>query len=500
MVDMAQRIAVHGHFYQPPRENPWTGEIDVQPSAGPSHDWNERVHLECYRPNAFARVPDDTSDTGERIVNNFERISFNVGPTLMQWMASADPETHGRIVDADRVSIERLGHGNAMAQAYHHTILPLSPLRDVRTQIRWGLKDFQVRFGRDADGMWLAETAANHDVLEALIEEGVKFTVLAPGQAGSWREPDGEWTECDNEAIDTRVAYRYMHRDGSGRSLALFFYDGDIAKTIAFEKAARSSSHFLDLFQHRAAEEHHLIHAATDGETYGHHAPYTELGLAYALFVEAPERGIEITNYAAYLEKFPPEREARLVPGEGSSWSCAHGVGRWIRDCGCHTGGAAGWNQRWRGPLRDALDVVRRGADEVYDRLGGQLFRDHWGARDRYVDVVSGHRPIAEFLSEEAAGPAAGDNQDKMQVLLELQRNAMSMYTSCGWFFNDVAGIETVQILRYASRSIDLMDSLGQPTPEAQFVALLAQAKSNDPKKGTAADLYGAIGATSSAA
>ncbi|MBW3595182.1 MAG: DUF3536 domain-containing protein, partial [Actinobacteria bacterium] len=489
---MAQQIAVHGHFYQPPRENPWSGEIDPQPSAAPSHDWNERVHLECYRPNAFARIPDE-SKAGERIVNNFERLSFNVGPTLLQWMEAADPATYARIVDADRVSAERLGHGNAMAQAYHHTILPLSPRRDMRTQVRWGLRDFELRYGRPADGMWLAETAANHDVLEVLIEEGVGFTALAPGQAGSWREHDGEWNHCSEAGIDTRVAYDYLHRDGSGRSIALFFYDGDISKSIAFEKAARSSSHFLDLFAARDADEHHLIHAATDGETYGHHAPYTELGLAYALFVEAPERGIEVTNYAAYLERFPPEREAKLVPGEGSSWSCAHGVGRWKRDCGCHTGGAPGWRQEWRRPLRAALDVVRRGADEVFDRLGVALFADPWEARDRYVDVVIGRKDLDEFIAAEAAGPAASGNQQKMAMLLELQRNAMSMYTSCGWFFNDVAGIETVQILRYASRAIDLMESLGQPTPEARFIALLDQAKSNDPKKGTAADLYGAI-------
>ena len=229
MVGMAQRITVHGHFYQPPRENPWTGEIDVQPSAAPADNWNERVHLECYRPNAFARVPDD-NETGERVVNNFERLSFNVGPTLLAWMEEADPETYAQIIEADRTSATRLGHGNALAQAYHHTILPLSPLRDVRTEIHWGLRDFDLRFGRAAEGMWLAETAANHDVLEALIEQGVKFTVLAPGQAGSWREPGGEWNECNDESIDTRMAYRYMHRDGSGRSIALFFYDGDIAK------------------------------------------------------------------------------------------------------------------------------------------------------------------------------------------------------------------------------------------------------------------------------
>lgn len=492
-------LVVHGHFYQPPRENPWTGEIDVQPSAAPAHDWNERVHLECYRPNAFARVPDD-SEAGERLVNNFERMSFNVGPTLLAWMESADPDTYGRILEADRVSLQRLGHGNALAQAYHHTILPLSPPRDVRTEIRWGLRDFELRFARPAEGMWVAETAVNHDVLEALIEEGVRFTILAPGQAGAWREPDGDWIECSDTPIDTRVAYRYVHRDRSGRSIALFFYDGHISKSIAFEKAARSSAYFLDLFQSRDAGIGHLVHAATDGETYGHHAPYTELGLAYALFIEAAHRDIHVTNYATYLDEFPPDREVRLVPGEGSSWSCAHGVGRWKRDCGCHTGGKEGWNQKWRGPLRDALDVVRRGADEVFDRLGTILFRDPWGARDRYIDVVTGRRPITEFLAAEAGGPPAGGNGDKMEALLELQHNALAMYTSCGWFFNDVAGIETVQILRYASRAIDLMESLGQPTPEAQFVALLERAESNDPKKGTAADLYGAIGTTTSAA
>ena len=445
---MVKRIAVHGHFYQPPRDNPWTGAIDVQPSAAPADNWNERVHLECYRPNAFARIPAD-NEVGEEVVNNFERLSFNVGPTLLQWMEGADPETYHRIVEADRRSADRLGHGNAMAQAYHHTILPLSLLRDVRTEIHWGLRDFDLRFGRAAEGMWLAETAANHDVLEALIEQGVRFTVLAPGQAGSWREPDGEWNEVADDGIDTRVPYRYMHRDGSGRSIALFFYDGDIAKQIAFDKAANSSTRFLDLFGSREGEPEHLIHAATDGETYGHHAPFTELGLAYALFVEAEERDIEVTNYAAYLAQFPPELEVKLVPGDGSSWSCAHGVGRWKEDCGCHTGGEPGWTQEWRGPLRKALDIVRRGADEVYDRLGSVLFRDPWAARDRYVDVVIGRRELADFLGAEASGPVATDNLEKMEMLLELQRNSMSMYTSCGWFFNDVGGISVQDIFDF---------------------------------------------------
>ncbi len=484
---MAPRVIVHCHFYQPPRENPWSGRIDRQPSAAPAHDWNERVHEECYRPNAFAAVVDD------RVVNNYERISFNVGPTLLAWMATADPETYGRIIEADRAATARLGHGNALAQAFHHTILPLSPIRDIRTQVRWGQADFRHRFGRDAEGMWLPETAANDTVLSVLIEEGITFTVLAPDQAGAWREPDGDWIDASEQPIESRLPHRYLHRDGSGRSLVLFFYDGEISHEIAFEKAGSSAERFLDLFQTRMgpeAPDDGVVHAATDGETYGHHHVFTDLGLAYALFVEAERRGIEVTNYAAYLQGHPPRREVRLASGAGTSWSCAHGIERWRSDCGCHTGGDEGWDQRWREPLRAALDIVRDVADEVFERLGAGLFNDPWRARDGYVDVVIGKTPLDDFLDHESSGPSTDEERTRMRDLLELQRNAMSMYTSCGWFFSDIGGIETVQILRYAARTIDLLESLGQPTPERDFIAALEQAKSNDPEKGTGADVY----------
>jgi alpha-amylase/alpha-mannosidase (GH57 family) len=467
------RIVVHGHFYQPPRENPWTGRIDAQPSAAPAHDWNERVHAECYRPNAFVTIP---TEQGDRVVNNFERLSFNLGPTLLAWMEKADPETYGRIIEADRSSAHRLGHGNAIAQAFHHTILPLSPLRDVRTEVRWGLADFRYRFGRDPEGMWLPETAASDDVLGVLIEEGVRFTILAPGQSPG--------------AVDTRIPHRYLHRDGSGRSLALFFYDGDIAHSIAFEKAGSSADGFIHLFESRSGDGNHLIHAATDGETYGHHHVFTELGLAYALFVEAERRGIEVTNYGAYLEDHPPHDDVRVRSGEGSSWSCAHGVGRWKRDCGCSTGGEPGWNQSWRGPLRAALDIVRDAADEVFQRLGAALFKDPWEARDHYVDVVIGRSEWDELIDREASGPLDDAAKKTARALLELQESSMSMFTSCGWFFNDIGGIETIQILRYAARTLDLMEGLGQPTPEKALLEKLEQAKSNDPEVGTGADIY----------
>ncbi|HEV3472085.1 MAG TPA: DUF3536 domain-containing protein [Actinomycetota bacterium] len=483
---MAARIVVHGHFYQPPREDPWTGQIDPQPTAAPFHDWNERVHAESYLNNVFA---DLETEAGEVVVNNFERLSFNVGPTLMSWMEKMHPRTYARILHADSKSIERLGRGNAIAQSFHHTILPLSNMRDVRTEVRWGLADFRYRFSRDAEGIWLPETAVNDDVLGILIEEGVAFTILAPYQAGAWRRPGEDWVDVPTNGIDTRVAYRYLHPDGSGRSLSLFFYDGDIAKAIAFENAMVSAEGFIDMFASHWEDDAHLIHAATDGETYGHHQKFGEIGLAYALFVAAEQRGVEVTNYSAYLEKHPAELEAKLAAGEGTSWSCAHGVARWKEDCGCVTGGEPGWDQRWRAPLRGGLDIIRVACEEVFERLGASLFNDPWAARDDYVDVVLGAGSFDDFLAAHAARPVDDAARSQAQNLLELQRNSMSMFTSCGWFFSDVAGIESVQVLRYAARTLDLLDALGQPSPKDEAMAILAKAKSNQPAAETAADL-----------
>jgi alpha-amylase/alpha-mannosidase (GH57 family) len=485
---VALQIAVHGHFYQPPRDNPWTKEIDPQAGAAPFHDWNERVHAEAYKPNAFARIPDAG---GERGVNNFERLSFDVGPTLLKWMERADAVTYREIIRADASSRERLGHGNAIAQAYHHTILPLGSTRDARTQVRWGLADFSHRFGRDAEGLWLPETAADDDTLGILIDEGIHFTILAPGQAAEWRPLDGEWRPVEDEPLDGRVAYRYEHRDGSGRSIALFFYDGDISHSIAFGDAGSSAERFVDLFESRAVDDS-LVHAATDGETYGHHHEFTDLGLAYALYVEVEERGIEVTNYATFLQNHPPEHEVRVRPG-GTSWSCAHGLGRWKEDCGCATGGEEGWNQAWRGPLRDALEIVAIAADETFERVGTGLFAEPWAARDDYVHAVIGAADVDEIVARNAGGPLDDEGRSTAARLLELQESSMSMFTSCGWFFNDVGGIETIQVLRYAARTLELLDELGQPSPQDEFVTTLEHAKSNDPDVGTGADAFRAL-------
>ncbi|HVF54190.1 MAG TPA: DUF3536 domain-containing protein [Actinomycetota bacterium] len=487
---MAQHVTIHGHFYQPPREDPWTGLIDEQPGAAPFHDWNERVHAECYRPNAFVTIP---GPDGDVVVNNFEKLSFNVGPTLMSWMETADPETYDRIIQGDRTSLARSGKGNAIAQSYHHTILPLSNVRDCRTQVRWGLADFRHRFGRDAQGLWLPETAANDEVLAILIDEGVTFTILAPGQAGAWREGDGGWIDVEEAPIDPRVGYRYEHPDGSGRALSLLFYEGDIARAIAFENAGSSAEGFLSLFAERSLDGCSLVHAATDGETYGHHHRFSDLGLAYALFVEAERAGLNVVNYAAFLDMCPPRHEARLKKGEGTSWSCAHGVGRWKEHCGCSTGGEPGWEQQWRAPLREALEIVRDAADEIFERLGRELIHDPWSARDEYIHVLLGATGIEDLVKEHSFGPVTSETLARATDLLELQRNSMAMFTSCGWFFNDIGGIETIQVLRYAARTLDLLEELGGPVPADRFTTILSGASSNDPELGTGADIFAAI-------
>jgi alpha-amylase/alpha-mannosidase (GH57 family) len=482
-------MIVHGHFYQPPRENPWTGEIDHQPTAAPFHDWNERVHAEAYLPNSQATI---ITSSGEQTVNNYERISFDVGPTLMQWLEKVHPGTYGRIIEADRDSIRRLGRGNAMAQGFHHAILPLSQPHDLRTEIRWGLTDFRHRFGRAAEGLWLPETAANTAVLTALVEEGVAFTVLAPWQAARWSADGHDWVEAAHGGLDARRPYRWMHPDGSGRSMALFFYDGDIAKAIAFEQATSAAERLINLFAGRAGDDGLVIHAATDGETYGHHHTFGEIGLAYGLFVEASRRGLEPTNYSAHLERWDPRHQVQLTAGEGTSWSCAHGVGRWKDDCGCHTGGEYGWNQSWRAPLRRGLEVVKRVADESFERVGRDVLTDPWAARDDYVRVVIGAATWDEFMARWGKS-SDGRAHTRARTLLELQRTSLQMFTSCAWFFSDISGIETVQILRYAMRALELLEELEQPDPTFGLMAELEQAKSNVPAFGTGADIFASL-------
>jgi alpha-amylase/alpha-mannosidase (GH57 family) len=478
-------VCVHGHFYQPPRESPWLEAIEQQDSAAPYHDWNERITAECYAPNAAARLH-DAEDRIARIVNNYARISFNFGPTLLAWMERRSPDVHAAVVEADRASARRFGgHGSAMAQAYNHIIMPLASARDKRTQVRWGAADFERRFGRRPEGMWLPETAVDTETLEALAEEGIAFTVLAPRQAARVREiGKKDWIDVRGGSVDPSMAYRVNLP--SGRAIDVLFYDGPVSQAVAFERLLTNGEHFarrlVSAFDPRRTSPQ-LVHIATDGETYGHHHKHGEMALAYALrHIEA--HGLaKLTNYGEFLERHPPVHEAEIL--ENTSWSCAHGVERWRSDCGCRSG-SPGWNQAWRRPLREALDALRDWVAAPYERAAGTLFADPWGARDAYIDVVldRSHETIERFFRTHARLPLSPEERSEALGLLELQRNAMLMYTSCGWFFDDLSNIETVQVLQYAGRVVELGEKLFGASLEAPFLEALERGRSNLPEMG----------------
>lgn len=497
-------LIIHGHFYQPPRENPWTGIVEEQPGAAPFHDWNERVYTECYRANASVGISDPLTGE-ERRVNNYTNVSFNFGPTLLNWLEQNHRDTYEQILAADRESTtERGGHGNAIAQAYGHAILPLCNDRDLKTQIRWGVADFRYHFGREPQGIWLPETACNDRVMGALIDEGLRFVILAPHQAARVRTRSGSdgagsgadkntWHDVNENSIDTAAAYQCFHRDGSNRSIAVFFYQGPVSRAIAFESLLRSSRDFVDALS-RSANGNAMINVATDGETFGHHFKFGDLCLAHALKYEAPARGFEVTNYGEYLEAHPPEFEVEInngADGQGTSWSCAHGVGRWSRDCGCKTGGEPGWSQAWRGFLREALDFLRDENTSHFEATRGELFTYPWLARDDSISLILDPYQSREgFLFAHAGRWLPAEERWRALTHLELQRMLLLVYTSCGWFFNDISGIETIQVLRYAGRAIDLMEQLGLPPARDRFLETLSEAKSNKPELGNGADIF----------
>jgi alpha-amylase/alpha-mannosidase (GH57 family) len=488
-VAAARAIVIHGHFYQPPRENPWLEAVEVQDSAAPYHDWNERITAECYAPNTAARRVDDANRILD-IVSNFERISFNVGPTLFAWLERQAPAVARAIVEADRASVTtRGGHGNALAQVYNHQIMPLATRADKVTQVRWGLEDFRGRFGREAEGMWLPETAVDDETLEVLAEAGVKFTILAPTQAWRVRPLDGgAWDEV-NHAVDP--SRPYLWRGPRGLALALFFYDGPISRAIAFENllergeklVARLRAAFSD-----ARNWPQLVHCATDGESYGHHSRFGEMALASALEQLAGDDTVTLTNYGAFLAAHPPTHEAQIH--QGTSWSCAHGVERWRADCGCRVRGD--WHQRWRGPLREALDWLRDLVDAFYAERAAVHLRDPWAARDDYARVVLDHDPaqLGSFLAAHQRAPLDAAARLEVRRLLELQRNRLLMYTSCGWFFDEISGLEPVQILRYAAMALQYLRDLGGGHHEPDFVKRLAAAPSNVADYGDGAEVY----------
>jgi hypothetical protein len=489
---MRNSLILHGHFYQPPRENPFTGLVPLQESAAPFHDWNHRITRECYAANTASRFLHYDGRI-EDIVNNYEILSFNFGPTLFWWLRSKAPHVYEAILEADRHSVERNdGHGNAIAQAYNHTILPLDSPEDARLQISWGLKDFRFHFGRDAEGIWLPETAVNGQVLDLLIDEGVRFIILSPWQAEAIHaEGTKEKEELDGEPAPSWRPYRI---DRPAGSLAVFFYNHELAEGISFGHYLQNADSLYTrlLSYHNNADPAHLVHAATDGEVYGHHEPFGDMCLAaLRKHVEQGDK-FHFTNYGRYLAEHPPQYEVKLLAGEeqrGTSWSCVHGVSRWYKDCGCSTGGKEGWNQKWRSPLRQGLEALSTAGREIYAReMRALTHAEPEEVADRYIDVLTGSTPPEEFAAAYLR-PHDEERQRRFFNLLEAFRYRMFMFTSCGWFFNDISGLEPRQNIHYAYKTVRLFQPYTDRDLYGELAAYLGRAKSNISSRGTGADL-----------
>jgi len=495
MTAIQRFVCIHGHFYQPPRENPWLETVETQDSAAPYHDWNERICAECYATNGAARIVNN-KNLITRIVNNYARISFNIGPTLLSWLLENAPRTYRMVLDGERRSRKIFrGHSSAMAQVYNHIILPLASTRDRLTQIRWGIADYRHHYGIEPEGMWLAETAVDTESLELLAQEGIKFTLLAPHQCKRIRplhDGGAPWLDTLGATVDTTRPY--LMRFASGKSIAIFFYDGPTSRAIAFEGLLNSGENFANRLKagFRDNAEPQLVHVATDGESYGHHHRHGEMALAYALRLLEEDKTVKLANYGSYLEMFPPQFECEIV--EDTSWSCAHGIERWRSDCGCN-GGHPEWNQAWRRPLRNALDDLRDALVPLTESAGSLFFKDVWAARDGYIEAMLDHRPqaVERFFRKFQLRQLTVFERVKALELMEMQRHTQLMYTSCGWFFDDISGIETVQVIAYAARVLQLAGEVfGAQAADLEpaFLAQLAEAKSNNPKAGNGADIY----------
>jgi len=487
-------LTVHGHFYQPPRENPWLEAIEMQDSAAPFHDWNERINKECYNPNSVSKIVDSRNRILD-VVNNYAHISFNFGPTLLSWLEQFAPLTYERIIKADIESIaEHNGHGNAIAQIYNHIIMPLANENDKQTQVMWGIRDFEYRFGRKPEGIWLAETAVDDDTLRVCEEHGIKFTILSPYQALKIRqEGTKEWTDVSWGNIDPARSYRYYIKSAPGKYIDLFFYDGAISRSVAFDELLKDGNKFSKRLKEGVSECRdfpQLINISTDGESYGHHTKFGDMALAYVLQIKAKDEGFTVTNYGEYLEKYRSDYEVDIK--QSSSWSCFHGVGRWKEDCGCSTGGHPGWNQKWRKPLREAFDYLRNELIQVFESEGKKYFKNPWEARNNYIEVIldRGDMNVKKFQNENFLPDITDAKRVKAMELLEIQRQSMLMYTSCGWFFSEVSGIEPVQILKYAARAMQLAARFTDKDFESKFLDILSEAKSNIPEQGNGRDIF----------
>ncbi|WP_419948393.1 DUF3536 domain-containing protein [Candidatus Palauibacter sp.] len=449
-------VVIHGHFYQPPRDDPWTDRTRTEPTAAPFDNWNERITAECYAPLAAAGA--------------FAWLNFDLGPTLARWLERERPEVHEGFVRGDRDSRARLGYGNAIAQPYHHIILPLASRREKETEVRWGLRDFERRFGRRAEGLWLPETAVDAPTLEVLAAEGVAFTILAPHQV--LEPPPGGVGKV---------------RLGGGREISVFVYDGRLSHGVAFGELLEGGDAWFEALRAAADAGVGLVALATDGETFGHHHRGADRALLEIIARVRRSRRVKLENFASVLARADDPPEVRLR--EPSSWSCAHGVERWRADCGCKMAPHLESQQRWRGPLRAALDGLAAGIEEAWQALSpGRLSEPERAASDLGAVLGAPEGP-ADF----ARGAALAGSHEEALTLLEIVRDRGAMFTSCAWFFDDVAGIEPVQVLGYAAHALDRLATLAPERAaalERAFVEALSAAEANDPATGSAAIVY----------
>ncbi len=491
-------LCIHSHFYQPPRENAWSGEIEVQPSAAPFHDWNERILQECYKPNSDAVIVDEHDNVIKR-VNNYEYFNFDFGPTLLHWIRNKHPRTYERIIDADKKSLTvHNGHGNAIAMIYSHMIMPLANRRDKVTQVKWGVEDFKFHFGREPESIWLPETACNKETLEVLIEEGIKYIILDPSQADKTRKIHrGKWKDVSSGNINTENPYRCYPDKSGGEFINIFFYDGPLSRNIAFDDHIYNSHKLLHRLEEVSLPDNNsdcLISSAVDGETFGHHKKYSERTMAYLFDELIKGSKFEVTNFGEYLSAHNPVMEVKLkegINGEGTSWSCLHGVGRWKEDCGCGRSDAQP-SQQWREVLRDSLNWLRDELIVIYENIGNHFLKDVWKARNEYINIIL--NPDSETISRFFyfnSRKFINETESEICIkLLEMQKFSMLMFTSCGWFFSDISGIETIQILQYAARAMELAKEVSGIELEDKFLEKLAAARSNVPEYKDGKDLY----------
>ena len=481
MASVPRHFCIHGHFYQPPREDPWLGRILVEPSAAPMRHWNERIVAESYGPMGWAHRIDGKGKIFD-IFNCYEWMSFNVGPTLLHWLERNEPSVYERILEADAASLKRWGHGNAIAQVYHHAIMPLASPLDKELEVAWAVADFEHRFGRSPEGMWLAESATDCASLQVLADAGISFVILSPHQAKAVAPSGGVFEPVSGGNFD--VTRPYTIHLPSGASMVAFFYHAPLSQAVAFERLLENGENFWNRIN--GSSSGGLLTLATDGETYGHHFPFGEMALAYVLAQGRDARdGLALTNPGAYLAANPPSWRAELH--EPSSWSCAHGVQRWQADCGCKDGGHPDWNQRWRGPLRKALAEAKAGLDKHFFSAGAHCLAEPQTALLAYGRVLADKAAGAAFAHDYFTDEALTANT--AWKLLAMQEQALASFASCAWFFDDISRIEPVNALTFMWRAMELALQTGGPDLRDAFRMNVAEAVSNKPEEGSGVDI-----------